>query len=123
MCYDGVWGTVCNSGWETAEARVVCRQLGYSSSGTIIFVIACWIKLGGNFVGAVVDNSNTFGPGSGPVVLRYVACRGDEFKLLQCANTALDSSCSHTADAGVRCAPGEFIQWTLHIQVGFDCHN
>jgi deleted-in-malignant-brain-tumors protein 1 len=88
VCYDGVWGTVCNSGWETVEARVVCRQLGYSTSG------------------AAVDNTNSFGSAAGPVLLRYVACRGNEFKLLECGNTALDSSCSHSADAGVRCLPG-----------------
>ena len=33
MCYEGVWGTVCNSAWHTIDASVVCRQLGYSSSG------------------------------------------------------------------------------------------
>ena len=33
VCHDGVWTTVCSSGWGNAEAAVACRQLNYSSSG------------------------------------------------------------------------------------------
>lgn len=39
VCIGQVWSTVCNESWDSADVRVVCRQLGYYESSRIIFKV------------------------------------------------------------------------------------
>ena len=85
--YNGEWGTVCDDGWSSIDAGVVCRQLGFGSSGTVI-------------------RSAGFGQGSGPIWLDSVTCTGSESTLASCGHFGLNitRSCNHNEDAGVRCS-------------------
>ena len=85
--YNGQWGTVCDDGWDDTDAGVVCRQLGFGSSGTAI-------------------GSAGFGQGPLSIWLNSVTCTGNESILASCGHlgVGITSSCTHSEDAGVRCS-------------------
>ena len=33
VCVHGVWGSVCNDGWDKIDGLVVCSQIGYPRAG------------------------------------------------------------------------------------------
>ena len=35
----GRWGTVCDDGWDDNGVSVLCRQLGFSASGELLYCI------------------------------------------------------------------------------------
>lgn len=33
ICFGGYWGTICDNGWDSTDAAVACRGLGFESVG------------------------------------------------------------------------------------------
>ncbi|XP_022097154.1 deleted in malignant brain tumors 1 protein-like isoform X2 [Acanthaster planci] len=86
--YGGSWGTICAETWSQNAAIVVCRQLGYSG---------------------VRSARETFGEGTGPILLDGLNCGGYEDGLGKCPKTSWEGPtfCNHTQDIGVLCSIGE----------------
>ena len=99
--HDREWGTICDDYWDRSEADLSCRLLGYA--------------------GAAEDwgeyRTAYFGPGTGPIVLDNLACRGDESGLLQCPRhnelAIREHNCTHREDVSLRCSEAP---WLVDIE-------
>ena len=109
------WGTVCDDLWGTPDANVVCRQLGFSGTGTsrCHHLFAFFEYFLTSSTGAVARINAYFGPGTGAIVLDNVRCTGSEPTLLSCTTNPIGThNCGHHEDAGVECQPAPFSEQT-----------
>ena len=99
--HDDQWGTVCNNNFDTVDAQVVCRQLGYG---------------GGRVKTSVIIE------GSGEIWLDDVYCNGNELSLAACAHRGWGvNNCGHHEDVVIEC--GKFIFFLLKLDADINIYT
>ena len=86
--FEDRWGSVCENGWGSRSAEVVCRELGFARP-----------------VRTTKGSDYTYiGSDSSPVWLDEVQCNGDEKKVINCPHGPLGTHiCTHEHDIGIIC--------------------
>ena len=115
VCVNRTWGSICDSGWSSQDADVVCRQLGFTTLGTnpqlscdILWCDCLWFHC---YQGAISYSNSFYGNTSGPMWIDNGRCTGSENSILNCTHNGigvLASSCDHMDESGVEC-PGRLI--------------
>ncbi|XP_062608301.1 deleted in malignant brain tumors 1 protein-like [Saccostrea cucullata] len=84
---NGQWRSVCNNMWDTNDANVTCRGLGYSGG-----------------IPALSSSSSVFGETKGQMAVTNINCNGYEDSLIKCARSISRTNvCNNGRHAGVVC--------------------
>uniref|UniRef100_A0A452VKD8 Soluble scavenger receptor cysteine-rich domain-containing protein SSC5D n=1 Tax=Ursus maritimus TaxID=29073 RepID=A0A452VKD8_URSMA len=81
----GRWGTVCDDSWDLRDSTVACWELGCGRVRPRV-------------------GKTHYGPGTGPIWLDDVGCKGIEASLSDCPSGAWGQhNCDHEEDVGLTC--------------------
>ena len=113
VCSNGQWGTICDAFWDNRDARVVCRQLGFSPHGISNCMQQPWTLYNCSiillFIGAIALHS-LFTESLLPIAINDINCTGSEEQISACLQNAIDlHTCYYRRDASVICQPHEGI--------------
>ncbi|KAL1268276.1 hypothetical protein QQF64_033639 [Cirrhinus molitorella] len=81
--HENVWGTVCDDSFDTVDALVVCKMLGFQRATQVY----------------------TAGAGTGRIWLDELRCTGNERSIFDCPHAGIGvNNCNHSEDVGVSCS-------------------
>ncbi|XP_028407292.1 deleted in malignant brain tumors 1 protein-like [Dendronephthya gigantea] len=97
--FHGIWGTICEYGWDIRDARVLCRQLGYLDAVRTL-------------------RRDEVVSGSGQIWLNLVDCSGEEQNITSCSHSLWgEHYCSHYNDVGVECSTTDISTTSVAVRL------
>ncbi|XP_029335067.1 soluble scavenger receptor cysteine-rich domain-containing protein SSC5D [Mus caroli] len=102
----GLWGTVCDDSWDIRDATVACWELGCGKVRPRV-------------------GKTHYGPGTGPIWLDDMGCKGSEMSLSDCPSGAWGKhNCDHEEDVVLTCTgytgDDDYPSWTWDPTSGED---
>ncbi|KAM5236305.1 soluble scavenger receptor cysteine-rich domain-containing protein SSC5D [Ctenodactylus gundi] len=104
--HSGRWGTVCDDNWDLRDATVACWELGCGKVRPRV-------------------GKTHYGPGTGPIWLDDMGCKGTEPSLSDCSSGGWGKhNCDHEEDVGLTCTgytdDDDYPPWTWDPTSGED---
>ena len=108
VCTNGIWGSVCGTGFNTIDAYVVCKELGLGLSGNFKYHDIVLFKDTPIISEPVFNTSSFFGDGDTPISFSEVNCRGFESSIVECSSKKYgEFTCSRDNLVGIICQESE----------------
>ena len=96
ICAYGYWGMICSTVWNSRDAYVACKQLGYPTLGNMIGHMPCCImSMTLTCLGSIALQPHYFYSNNGwphimePIWLDSVQCHGNESSIISCSHGGL----------------------------------
>ena len=103
VCFNNVWGTVCDNRFNSDDAQVICNQLSLPFSSKCYYIAISLYSMVID-IGSAALTGAIFGPGDGPIFIESLTCVGSETSIMDCTEVSLKrGTCSHDRDVSVRC--------------------
>ena len=99
LCLNNAWGTICDQGFDTADATVICRARGLPTRVRkregpqwVVWPLFSLAQM-------PLHSEVLHLAGIGPIFMEFLACGGSETSILSCTSY-LQHTCDHSRGCG-----------------------